>query len=158
AYGIGLSTLRASREQSVEAPLDEALADVERLSAALSRDAADELAAQGVERGDIRSSVVLHLRYEATDVALPVPQGSLDDMRHAFEAVHKQRFGFTSPEKRIVLAHVEVEAEGAGESAAVSNDTASSKPAEPIGRTRFYSQGAWRDASIWERESLASGQ
>jgi 5-oxoprolinase (ATP-hydrolysing) len=169
AYGIGLSTLRASREQSVEAPLEPSLEpEIERLSVALTREATDELGAQGVEPAEIRTSVILHLRYEATDVALPVPHSplhkgevnrDLSHLRRAFEAMHQQRFGFTSPEKRIVLAHIEVEAESTGESAAeIPISPLRQKPAEPIGRTRFYAQGAWRDAAIWSREGLAAGQ
>jgi 5-oxoprolinase (ATP-hydrolysing) len=158
AYGIGLSSVRASRERSLEVPLDDTgLAAAREVADAMSSEAADELAAQGVA-GELSTSARLHLRYDATDVALPVTLEDGAEMRRAFEALHTQRFGFVSPEKRIFIALVEVEAEtmrSAPEIAVAPNASAS---AVSISKTRFYSQGAWRDADVWRREELASGR
>ena len=57
----------------------------------------------------------LHLRYLGTDSSLPVPLGTLADLKESFEAMHRQRFGFTSPGKPIEIEAVEVEALGGGE-------------------------------------------
>ncbi len=159
AYGIGLSSLRASRERSLEMPLDGfGVAAAEALADAMSREAADELAAQGASPETIQTQASLHLRYEATEVALPVAAANLATMQHAFEAVHLQRFGFTSPEKRIVIALVEVEAEARSEEPTPANTSDGRQAAAPVSRTRFYSQGAWHDADVWQREILAAGQ
>ena len=115
AYGMGLAPIRASREQSVEAPLaDETLAALEELRVRLAANVADEVASQGVERAEIVVSAWAHLRYDGTDTALSVPLGEAAPMRDAFEAMHRQRFGFVSPEKRVVIAALEVEAAGGG--------------------------------------------
>ncbi len=82
AYGIGLAQIRASREQSVEAPLsEEALAGLAALRTRLSDLTRSEVAAQGVEPGDIAVAAWAHLRYDGTDTALPVALGSAG--RHA---------------------------------------------------------------------------
>jgi len=113
AYGIGLAPIRASREQSVEASLSaEALAGLDDLRIRLSDTTRAEVAAQGVELSDIAVSAWAHLRYEGTDTALAVALGEAAPMRAAFEALHRQRFGFVSPEKRVVIAALEVEAAG----------------------------------------------
>jgi 5-oxoprolinase (ATP-hydrolysing) len=190
AYGIGLSALRASRERSLERPLDElGVAAARTLADAMRGEAADELAAEGASRARIRTTARLHLRYEATEVALPVDLDErLDEpaespppcgagsgvggtptsdaagaetplgLRRAFEAAHARRFGFVSPEKRVVIAVVEVEAEARGDEPAETPRTATGPPAEAVTRTRFYSQGAWHEAGVWQRESLAAGQ
>jgi 5-oxoprolinase (ATP-hydrolysing) len=194
AYGIGLSSVRASRERSLEMPLDDfGLAAAQTLADSMAREAADELAEQGAAHDAIRTTAHLHLRYEATEVALPVsfppplwgraregnperqPMGlpppltpphkgegnggsPIADLRQAFEAIHAQRFGFVSPEKRVFIAVVEVEAEAGGDETADAPERTDGKPAEPVSRTRFFSQGAWHDADIWQREDLAPGQ
>jgi 5-oxoprolinase (ATP-hydrolysing) len=159
AYGIGLSSVRASRERSLEMRLDDfGMAAAEALVEAIGREAADELVAQGAPVETLRTSAHLHLRYEATDVALPVSLAGLADMRCAFEAVHAQRFGFVSPEKRIFIALVEVEAEVPGDEPELADRERERQPADPVTRTRFYSQGAWRDADVWPRDNLTAGQ
>jgi 5-oxoprolinase (ATP-hydrolysing) len=115
AYGIGLAQIRASREQSVETPLSaDALAGLQDLRARLADATRAEVEAQGVEEGDIAVTAWAHLRYEGTDTALSVALGEAAPMRAAFEALHRQRFGFISPEKDVVIAALEVEAAGGG--------------------------------------------
>jgi 5-oxoprolinase (ATP-hydrolysing) len=63
-------------------------------------------------RAGIRISVQAHLRYLGTDSALPVPLGTLAELKSAFEAMHLQRFGFISPDKLIEIEAIEVEALG----------------------------------------------
>ena len=160
AYGIGLSALRASRERSLEQPLDDdGLATARALSDLMSKEAREELADEGARTSDIETKVHLHLRYEATEVALPVPLADIAVMKAAFEAAHAQRFGFTSPEKRVVIALVEVEAEG-GSIAPDEIRTDGSDPAtgSPESKTRFFSGGAWHETDVWRREAIAPGQ
>ena len=207
AYGIGVSAVRASREHSLERALDEeSLAAARTLADAMTKQAIAELAGEGLATADIGTAVRLHLRYEATEVALPVILGSripsppvgqgqgggdsrtsavglpptphlspspcgawlrhdeggerdtLAHMRSAFEAAHLQRFGFVSPEKRIVIALVEVEAEGGGAPGIGPAEPPRKAIGRPHARTRFYSEGAWRDADVWRRGDLAAGQ
>src|SRR5690606_34905048 len=65
AYGMGLAKIRASREQSVEAPLEAAsMQEVDELSARLRADVTAEVAAEGVSADEIATTINLHLRYE----------------------------------------------------------------------------------------------
>ena len=111
AYGMGLAQQRASRERSIEAPLDDAtMRELEGLAYDLGSAATEELLDQGVEHDAIAIESFVHLRYGGTDTALPVPLSEPGFMRRDFEALHRQRFGFISPEKDIVAAAIEVAA------------------------------------------------
>ena len=159
AYGMGLAKIRASREQSIEAPLDaSSMQDVEALSERLGLEVAAEVVAEGVAAQEIATSVNLHLRYEGTDTALPIRMASAEEMRTEFERQHRQRFGFISPEKRVFIAAVEVEAVGGGASAEEA-PRANGASGEPQARrtTRFYSGRAWHEAPVFVREDLATG-
>ncbi len=113
AYGMGLAPMRASRERSVEAPLDaDTMHTIETLAYELGSDVTEELLDEGVEHDDIALTTHLHLRYAGTDTALPVELSEPGFMRRDFEALHRQRFGFVSPEKEIFVAAIEVEATG----------------------------------------------
>jgi len=167
AYGMGLAPQRAGRERSIEAPLDDATMDrLESLAYELGSDVTEELLDEGVEHDAIAIESFVHLRYAGTDTALSVPLSEPGFMRRDFEALHRQRFGFISPEKAIFVAAIEVAA--SGDDAAMGLDTPS--PGEAPGQapdpnaasriaqtTRFYSRGSWHEAPIYMRDALGSG-
>src|SRR6478735_2611867 len=64
AYGMGLAHLRASRERSIELPLNDAtMREVESLAWKLGEEATDELLDEGVENDAIALTTWAHLRY-----------------------------------------------------------------------------------------------
>jgi 5-oxoprolinase (ATP-hydrolysing) len=160
AYGMGLAPQRASRERSIEAPLDGAtMRDLEDLAYELGSDATEELLDQGVEHDAIAIESFAHLRYAATDTALPVSLSEAHFMRRDFEALHRQRFGFISPEKDIYVAALEVAAAGNDSSEADITIAAQPKvPPVPQTNTRFYSRGEWHEAPVLMREALLAGK
>ena len=158
AYGMGLAKIRASREQSVEAPLEAAsMQDVEALSEKLRAEVIAEVEAEGVSADEISTTVNLHLRYEGTDTALPIRMSGAEEMRVEFERLHRQRFGFYSPEKRVFIAAVEVEAVGGGVSAEERHFELARDEPRPTRTTRFFSRGAWHEAPVYMREDIAPG-
>lgn len=153
ALGMGLAESRAMRERAVEEPLGEALAGkMEPILAALEADAR-----AGLENDLSRIDMLRrgHLRYLGTDTALTVPYGSAGEMRAAFEAAHGQRFGFTDPDKEIVVEAVSVEAVGhEAEPALVAPTSGDGDAPEP---TRIFTGGAWREARLYARDALSIG-
>ncbi len=162
AYGIGLAQQRASRERSIEAPLgEETMGGLEDLAYGLGSDVTEQLLDDGVEHDAIAIESFAHLRYAGTDTALAVPLSEPHFMRRDFEALHRQRFGFVSPEKGVFVAALEVAATGGGGSASDISITPAgdkSAPAARGGRTRFYSRGAWHEAPVLMRDELADGE
>lgn len=151
AYGMGLAEIRAMREVQLDAPL----ADVAAAEAALSAieaEAREEVAAQGVAQ--VRCEARAHLRYEGSHQPLEVAFGTAAEMQAAFEDVHKQRFGFISPERGLLFDMLSVEAIGeTGEAPGVVPVGASDAPKA---RIEVHVGGMRRDVPLYERESLSA--
>ncbi|MFZ1774223.1 MAG: hydantoinase/oxoprolinase family protein, partial [Rhizobiaceae bacterium] len=92
AYGIGLASVSASRQQSLIAPLGEqSIGAIAALIEDLRAKVFDDLAAQEVPADAIAWRPVLMIRYDGTDTSLPVDftDRSLDHARTEFERAHK---------------------------------------------------------------------
>ncbi|MEQ1950365.1 hydantoinase B/oxoprolinase family protein [Mesorhizobium yinganensis] len=161
AYGIGLASVFASRQQGLLAPLEQtSIADIVATIKTLQTDVLAELADQGIEPGDIFCRPVLHIRYDGTDTALPVPfeSGSLDDARTEFERAHKAQFGFVYDAKPMIVEAVAVEgsdsrSRGTGEAESELQES----NANPSERRAIFVDGSWLDAGVFRREALRSG-
>src|SRR5690606_629899 len=100
AYGMGLADITAMREKAVEARLaDELMPRLERELADMERDAVAELQRQDVAADRITAHRRVHVRYEGTDTPLVVPYGSRAEIVAAFEAAHRQQYGFVDEHK-----------------------------------------------------------
>ena len=113
AYGMGLADIVAMRERSIETRLDEtAMESLTGVIAALEAEAVGELREQiGTEAAVTVERRVL-IRYDGTDSALTVDFGATTGMTTAFEALHRQRYGFVTPDKPLILEAAVVEALG----------------------------------------------
>ena len=159
AYGMGLADQIAMREASLEKPFDAAgLTAAEALLATLAEAASAELTGQGVAADSIELRRRLHLRYQGTDTALQVPFGPAEQARRDFDEGYRQRFAFLMPGRALVIEAVSVEAIAAGErheSATVAEAAEHTPPADAM--VRMHSEGAWHEASLFVRETLAAG-
>jgi 5-oxoprolinase (ATP-hydrolysing) len=156
AWGMALAPARASRERSLELPFDEAaLRAIEETAWDLGNDATDALLDQGIDLDDIALTTRLHLAYAGTDTAIPVDLSEPAIMRADFEAAHKRRFGFTTPDKPLRIATIEVEA------ASIADPPAANIATEPAAHAtqtrRFFSAGQWHDAIVHARTDLKPG-
>ena len=165
AYGMGLAAVRAGRQESLDAPLEQAVPAIGTLGERLAEACLQELEAQGLDRRLARVQVSAHVRYAGSDTAFELPAFALDNglraddrthgLKAAFEAAHRQRFSFLDEGKPLVVELVSAEAVVAGPPVeAAPIQTAEGKP-EP---GRFFSGGHWRDAEIWRREALPAGR
>jgi 5-oxoprolinase (ATP-hydrolysing) len=167
AYGMGLADIRATRQQAIEESLgDAALASVKAVGERLGADAGMEVMGQGVPGADVLIHIRAHVRYAGTDTALVVPapasafarNAALASLRAAFEAAHKARFGFIDPAKELVVEAVSVEAVGGGTKFSEPELATTTAPLPaPTRRTRFFSEGTWRDATVFIRDQLSPG-
>ena len=162
AYGMGLAEIRASRQEALERELSTAaLEDADLRIGVLGEAVTDEVLAQGVSKQALQLDRKLHLKIKGTDTALAVPLG--DDvaaLRVEFDVVHRQRFGFGSGDKTLVIEAVSVEA--IGEAANLDEREADvSYRAEvdvAVDQTaQFYSGGAWHKARYVRREVMRPG-
>ena len=161
AYGMGLADIRANRQRAIEEPMtpDHDMTWWQVMEE-LARENRLELSQQGIDPGETKTLTKAHLRYAGTDTAIAVDGSSLSylPLKDNFEKAHKQRFGFITPEKQIVIEALEVETLGGGAKATEPDHDTVSIPAEPTASTRFFSGGASHEAPVFDRETLLPGQ
>jgi 5-oxoprolinase (ATP-hydrolysing) len=159
AYGMGVAPLRSSRQKSIEQPLtDDRLTALVSDAQALTAETVEELIGSGLSQADIVTHHRVHLKYAASDSALPVSLAHLSEMRCAFETAHAQHFGFTSPEKTIEIATLDVESYGGGtqrdDQDVIPDDK---RRALATDTTDVFSDGNWRATPVFRRDDLSPG-
>ena len=160
AYGMGLADIRALREQASETPLSaETVGDLGAKLEELAADAFAEVRGQGVTEDRITMLRRAHLRYEGTDTALMVSFAAPDEMAATFETIHKQRFGFTMPGRRLIVEAVSVEAIGVTETEIdpERRRTTGGGIPVPLDHVQSCFDGMWRDTPIHDRARLGPG-
>ncbi|MER9406634.1 hydantoinase B/oxoprolinase family protein [Mesorhizobium caraganae] len=159
AYGIGLSSIFASRQQALLKPLaEESRSEIDSLIATLKKAVIAELAAQGIAEDKVAAKPVLHIRYDGTDTTLPVnfEQDSIFQARRDFEIAHKAQFGFVYDDKPMIVETVGVEGSEIAEARAEAYAPAGPARVEAgaSGTRRIYTEGRWHEAGIHRRENL----
>ncbi|MBW4420580.1 MAG: hydantoinase B/oxoprolinase family protein [Myxacorys californica WJT36-NPBG1] len=157
AYGMGLADQRVLRERAIEKDLsDTVMMELEQAIAQLVEDAETELNQQGATTTEIVRRV--HLRYAGTDSALIVKMNDLDEMIHQFEESHQQRFGFISPNKKLIVEAISTEVIS---TTALPTEPDISTPRtgllEPIATVQAYIGNRWQPTPIFRREDLRPG-
>jgi 5-oxoprolinase (ATP-hydrolysing) len=149
AYGMGMAEIRAMRETQMDAPLSQ-IDRARDLAATLARRARGEVEAQGVT--DIDTEIRAHLRYDGSHQALEVPFADRSTMQAAFEAAHRRRFGFHSPERAIFFDMLSVEAIGRTGHAPIADRP--SGEGRPEAHVPVHLDGARRDVPLYHRDAL----
>ncbi|MEA5619788.1 hydantoinase B/oxoprolinase family protein [Cronbergia sp. UHCC 0137] len=155
AYGMGLANVRVWRERAVEAVLDSGLSpQLTAVLTELAREAATEL--NDEEKIEINQKVLL--RYEGTDVPLMVNFADMVEMQNQFEELHRQRYGFIAPEKRLIVEAVTVElvVHHQAPQEVVVNRRDDRLP-EVVARVQMYTAGKWWTTPVYQREDLQPG-
>ncbi|GAA0574207.1 hydantoinase B/oxoprolinase family protein [Craurococcus roseus] len=157
AYGMGLADQSTIREGAVEAPLSAGgMADLAGRLDALAEAGREELLGQGADPARVSAQRRLHLRYAGTDTFLPVPFGPHAEVLDAFTAAHRQRFGFATPEREVVVEACVAEVTAAGERVeeAALPAREGGDPPEPIDTVALWTAGAEHQAPVFDREAL----
>ncbi len=160
AFGMGLADLRIMKEQGIEAELDAALLPrLEQALERLQRQGEEEMARQGVAPERIHSRRQLHVRYRGSDTALTLEYGDLARIQARFEQAHRQRFGFVSPDKPLLVEAVQVEVIGEGERPRTDLGVpeATGEPT-PLARHRTVMGGEARETPFYQRHRLPPGR
>ncbi|MBV9812740.1 MAG: hydantoinase B/oxoprolinase family protein, partial [Acetobacteraceae bacterium] len=159
AYGMGVADQTAMREQAVETALsDAAMPAFAQLADRLAGEAFGQLRDSGADPSRLRATRTLHLRYAGTEAILPVALADADEVRDAFTAAHRARFGFATPERALVVEAVAVEAVAAGEPVVEPRIAARSDGAPaPVDAVAMWSGGRAHAVSVFQRAALAPG-
>ena len=159
AWGMGLAEVRAIRQATVAAPLEPAGdAALSRRIEALAAEARDQLAAQGHAGRSIAVLLRAEVKFAGSDTPLTVPFGPAGDMRAAFEALHRRRFGFFVEDKALVVETLEAEAVAASDQPASTLSTGGrAGPPAVIARVPVRMAGADHAAPVYRREDFGPG-
>ena len=159
AYGMGLADISASQDRAFELGLDNDSIDaVGNTITELAEINRKELAGQGINPNDTRTTMHVHLRYEGTDTSLLVPFASKFVLRENFETAHRKQFGFMTPGKAIIIEALTVETTGGGARINEPDHTGNKSKPEAIAQTRIFSGNQWHDSPVYQRANLSSGQ
>ncbi len=156
AYGMGLAEVRAIRQATVAAPLDAAgdagLADRART---LERQARGDLIAQGFAETVLTTVVRAEIKFAGSDTPLVVPFGPAGEMRAAFEALHRLRFGFFADDKALLVEALEAEAVAAsGQTSSTVVGGAAAPGPTIIARVPVRMAGAPHEAPVYRRSDF----
>ena len=181
AYGMALADVVDEQQEpdsSVWADDGHVKEGLKRKLEELKRKSRAELNEQGFEDGRIEFEEYLNMRYRGTESALMVVRPEKEDVEReyggdewafgkAFVRQHQQEFGFTLPDRDIIVDDVRVRGIGksfAGLGKTVDQQLREIKPHDVISggakeykRTKVYFDGGQRDTPIYRLENLEVG-
>lgn len=149
AFGMGLAQISSMKEAQLDQPLAKMKAAL-TLAQTLSEEARLDVEAQGGAEIDVQTR--LHLRYDGSHQTIAVAGRTIQSARADFEALHKQRYGFVSPDRGIVIDMVSVEAAGSsGVEAVAPIQTGDGRITATV---PVFTQGTLQDVPLFERSAL----
>jgi 5-oxoprolinase (ATP-hydrolysing) len=163
AYGMGLADQSLIRERAIELRLDERhqarwQQALDELADAARADLSGSALLQGEAAGRVQVKRRVHVRFEGTDTALVVADGTLKQIQQGFEQAYRQRFAFLMEGKPLMVEAVSVEAIIAGDTAHEARlPEHAPRQATRRDTVRVYTEGRWHDAALVVREDMRAG-
>jgi len=159
AYGMGLAEVRAIRQATVAVPLDPAGdAALSDQAKTLERQARGDLIAQAFTEAALTTLVRAEIKFAGSDTPLVVPFGPASEMRAAFEALHRLRFGFFAEDKALLVEALEAEAVAAsGQTPSALAGSAPDLAPTVITRVPVRMAGTAHEAPVYRRSDFGPG-
>ncbi len=162
ALGCLVANLRQDMVNTVNRALDD-IGEVE-IAATLAAQRERGLATVLAERGEVEEALVLHsadMQFRGQThlirIALPGAEMTRAQIQSAFESAYFARFQIRLPEIRAVLVNLNTSVIGKRPAFALSALLGPGGGVARLGQRRLYADGAWHDATVWQREHLAEG-
>jgi 5-oxoprolinase (ATP-hydrolysing) len=159
ALGLGAAVVERFAHRQVLEPLKQVRSHLAGWLDELGREATEAVAAEGIAPGEIAvRRRLLNLRFAGQEAALAVEYESDAAIEPAFAAAYREIYGYSPEGRAIELESVRVIA-SSNSSAVEASPAAPVEPfeAEPAGRRRCWTGGAWRDVPFYDRAALRSG-
>jgi 5-oxoprolinase (ATP-hydrolysing) len=157
AFGMGLADTRTIKDLAIELTLDPCV--VEGLHAHFSdlqTQGVNDMTAQGLEANKLSFARRVYLRYKGSDSALAVSFGGCDKLNYDFEVIHKARFGFTSPEKALIVESIQIEVSCENEKSNLVGHRMSPKVTTKAATLPVIIGGKEYDTPYYLRDDIAS--
>uniref|UniRef100_A0A8C4NR60 5-oxoprolinase, ATP-hydrolysing n=1 Tax=Dicentrarchus labrax TaxID=13489 RepID=A0A8C4NR60_DICLA len=166
AYGLALADVVEEVQEPCSLQYEQhSFGKLDRRVEQLSKRCRDTLCARGFTRS-ITTEVFLHLRYEGTDCALMVTAAGYPsnaqsclagDFRSAFTKRYLKEFGFTIPDRPIMVDDIRVRGCGKSGIKSVYKTKMGHGQAKPVTMTRCYFEEGYLDTSVYLWEELPCG-
>lgn len=113
AYGMALADLVHEEQQPASGVVSDVTLPLMRVRIQdMKAKVTTALAADGVDHRNILHEVYLNLRYQGTDNTLMVPEPTDGDFLAAFHKEHNREFGFTFPDRAVLVEDIRVRGVG----------------------------------------------
>jgi 5-oxoprolinase (ATP-hydrolysing) len=157
AFGMGLADLRVMKEMAMEVTLESAaLPEIAETLDALAMEGQADMRAQGMGDARIKVERKLHVKYQGSDTSMIVEDGPLDEVTRAFEAAHRQRFGFITPEKSMIVEAAAVEVVGIADKVEDALRSGEDGEVTPLAQQDIYIGDGWQSCPFYDRDKLPS--
>lgn len=159
ALGMGLADTRDVSEVSIEQVLTtETMTHIDKERARLSLAGIEKLMKQRVKRDAIQTQCRVHVKYHGSDTSLLVPLDSMDEIISHFESKHRQRFGFISRSRKLIIEALQVETVGGGTQVKASAQAEPISGSEPgVTYHNLTTKGKRHKAPFYQREKIPPG-
>lgn len=167
AYGLALADVVEEVQEPCSLQYEQhSFTELDRRVEQLSKRCHDTLCSRGFTSGQITTEVFLHLRYEGTDCALMVTAAGYPsnnqscragDFRSAFTKRYLKEFGFTIPDRPIMVDDIRVRGCGKSGIKSVYKSKTGHRQAKSVTTTKCYFEGGYQDTSVYLWEELPCG-
>ncbi|XP_035981040.1 5-oxoprolinase isoform X1 [Fundulus heteroclitus] len=167
AYGLALADVVEEVQEPCSLKYEQqCFSELDRRMEQLCGRCRDTLCARGFSSAQITTEVFLHLRYEGTDCALMVtadgyPGHALScragDFRSAFTKRYLKEFGFTIPDRPIMVDDIRVRGCGKSGINSVHKSKTGQRRAKPVMTNKCYFEDGYIDTAVYLWEELPCG-
>ncbi|XP_053402483.1 5-oxoprolinase-like [Mercenaria mercenaria] len=167
AYGMALAdVVHESQEPSAAKYSKDSVSYLDERICQLSAQCKQELLNQGFKENQIETEAYLHMRYDRTDCALmcstenhPAKQGTsrYGDFRAAFQERYRTEFGFTLPDRPIIVDDIRIRGVGKALTQGEHNIPEATGPPPVELVSSCYFDSGWQDTNVYILEHLGAG-
>jgi N-methylhydantoinase A len=168
AYGMLVADLRRDYVKTRFLPLDQLDFDlVNRLCSEMEQQGQAEIRQAAVRVGDIHVERALDMRYvgqeHAVTVEIPTQvfeQGNKAEIKRLFDAVHLQRYGYSSDAEKAEIVSIRTSVVGHMPKPELAKLAAgSTQPKDKPARRPIYftAETGWQEADVYQRDHLQTG-
>ena len=155
AFGIGLADARTINDKAIEAQLDQQLVTTISLELeTLKQRGTEDLLAQGLNISTLAHHQRVYIRYLGSDTAIAVTFNDLEKLIKEFESIHSDRFGFISPEKKLIVESIQVETISKSSQTTLKNDTLNSKQLSKLAERQVVMAGNIHKVCFYDRQQI----
>ncbi|XP_013419833.1 5-oxoprolinase-like [Lingula anatina] len=167
AYGMALADVVHEAQEPCAATYGkDSFSRIDERIDELKKDCFQQLHEQGFKKDQIHLEPYLHLRYKGTDCALMCPgrgnpatgdSSKHGDFRASFLDRYQREFGFTIPERDIIVDDIRVR--GVGSTGVLDQPDIPHATGEPVSKTKTkcYFEDGYLETSVYLLEELQAG-